>query len=175
MPESRRGAAFAVRATTGILAAALAADATVFAMRALTAGKRAYVTKITAGFACTVAFTAGSQQLFVADRFTTATPTGGTAYTPHKKASGMAASVVTDARASTTAALTVTSVVFEGNRIPLLSMGSPAVASDRHVVHDFSDDPIVLATNEGLCIRNAIVWPAAGTGIFHGSVEWYER
>lgn len=170
----RQANAYAVRATTGILGAALAAGATVFAMRNITGTKKVYITRVVVGFHATVAFTAAAQQLFVGERFSAATPTGGTAYTPAKRATTMATSMVTDARASTTAALTTTSVVFEGAQIPLLSCASPAVSTDRSLIHVF-DQPIVLASGEGWAIRNVVVWPAAGTGILHGSVEWYER
>ena len=65
----------------------------------LSRGSRA---SVVAAFGCTVAFTAGSQLLFALERFSVATPTGGTQYTPMKHSSGSPASAVTDCRASTT-------------------------------------------------------------------------
>jgi hypothetical protein len=166
---------FSVRAATGVLGATLAAGATVFAMRNGTT-KTVYITRIQASFAATVAFTAASQQLWVAERFTAATPSGGTAYTPARHRAAGPASAIADARAATTGALTVTSVVFEGNQIPLLGTASPAVSTTHNgEVIDFSNDPIVLAVNEGLAIRNVVVWPAAGTGPLTALVSWYEK
>lgn len=137
-----------------------------------------YVTRVDASFAATVAFTAASQQLFVIERFNTATPSGGTAYTAmrHSSAGGQLSTNVVDARASTTAALTVTSVVFEGNQIPILGTASPAVSTTHMGIPLFlAEDPIILLPGEGLAIRNVVVWPAAGTGVLTALVSWTER
>lgn len=165
-----------VRATTGVLGATLAAGSTVFAMRHAAAPTRdVYVTGIQAQFAATVAFTTASQQLFALERFSTATPSGGTAYTGMKHDTGSAASGLGDIRAATTAALTVTSVVFDGNTVPLLGTASPVVSSTIVGPYlDFSQSPIRLRAGEGLCIRNIVLWPAAGTGVLTASVTWYE-
>jgi len=161
-----------VRAATGVLGAALAAGGTVFAMRNGST-RRVFVTRITAAFSATVAFTAASQQLFVVERFTAATPTGGTAYTPMPHGSH-GASQIADARASTTAALTTAAVVFAGAQIPILGAASPAVSTNVAGGLDLSDDPITLGFDEGLCIRNAVVWPVAGTGSLTAVVSWFE-
>lgn len=166
---------YTVRAATGVLGATLAAGATLFSMRNPSATTRnVYITNIAASFGCTVAFTTASQQLYVAERFTTATPSGGQAYTAMEHDVASPATQVTDIRASTTGALTVTSVVFEGNQVPLLGTASPLVSTVADGGLDLRDNPIVLRAGEGLCLRNVVVWPAAGTGVLTASVTWYE-
>jgi len=167
---------YSVRAATGVLGAALAAGATLFSMRQAAAPtKSIYITGIDVQFACTVAFTTASQQLFVIERFSTATPSGGTAYTPLRHSTSYPASEAVDIRASTTAALTVTSVVFEGFQVPILGAASPLVSSTVGASFDLREGPIRLQANEGLCIRNVVVWPAAGTGVLTAQIRWNER
>lgn len=123
----------------------------------------------------------------------TASHTGGTALTPSgnnaKMRASMGASLVTDVRISTTAALTNGTETFDafpfaqsirkGNRV------NPAAATEEVVMPttdgmdlDFSmgdgDHPIALAQNEGIIVRNRTVWPAAGTGILSVLIAWAE-
>ena len=94
---------------------------------------------------------------------------------PDEALDDQATSSVTDCRASTTAALTVTSVVFEGNQIPLFGFASRQCRSTTRPVPDYNNDPIRLATGEGLAIRNVVIWPAAGTGVLTAMVSWVDR
>lgn len=175
-PYPRDSRFYTVDASTGILAAALAADTTLFSMRQAAAPtKTIYITGIRVSFACTVAFTAGSQIKFVYERFSTATPSGGTARTPIRHLNTDPASEAADIRAATTGALTVTSVVFEGRQVPILGLASPLVSTVQFQPAPLPLNPIKLAANEGFCIKNALVWPVAGTGVLTCSVEWEER
>jgi hypothetical protein len=173
--ESYDANAYSARATTGVLGATLAAGSVVFSM--YNGGtKTAYVDRIVVGFGVTVTFTAASQLLFAFERLSVAAPTGGTAYTPMKHSTTQAASTITDVRASTTTALSTTGVTFEGNQIPMCGFGSPAAGLNNPLTYfDFNDDPIRLAPTEGLCFRNLILWPAAGTGVITGMVSWADR
>lgn len=166
---------FSVRATTGTLAATLAADSAVFAMRhSTTADTRVYIHRILTQFAPDVDFTAAGDVLFQAVRFDSATHTGGTAYgaVAHNNDSSTG---LTDIRAATTAALTDTSVVYADDHISLLAAGTPKTGT---VYHGFDlileRDPIVLDAGEGLAIRNMLTWPAAGSGTLAALVSWTE-
>jgi hypothetical protein len=193
---------YRIQATTGILAAALAAGTGtaghVFACRWGDATRLAVITKLKTRFLPLTPFTAAtltdhtSFDAFVLRAYT-ASHTTGTALTPtgnnNKMRTSMGTSLMTDLRISTTAALTAGTHTFDafpfaqtlrkGNRV------NPAAATEETIQPttdgmdlDFSmadgDHPIVLAQNEGICIRNRTVWPAAGTGILTILLAWAE-
>lgn len=166
---------FSVRATTGTLAATLAADSAVFAMRhATTADTKVYIHRIQTQFAPDVDFTAAGDVLFQAVRFDDATHTGGTAYGAVSHG-GTSTSAVGDIRASTTAALTDTSVTYADDFISLLAAGTPATGTVYHGFDlIFERDPLVLVAGEGLAIVNMLTWPAAGSGTLAAVVSWTE-
>lgn len=173
------GGMYAVRATSGVLAAALAVNAPVFGMRQNAAPVRnIFINRIDMSFGCTVAFTTGSQVGFYMERFSVANLAGGTAYTPIRYDTGFPASEAQDIRASTTAALTSAGVTFEGFQVPMMSFASPLLGQmvGPFTVLDSSETgPFRLRAGEGLCIRNLVVWPAAGTGVLLCRVVWEER
>jgi hypothetical protein len=109
-------------------------------------------------------------------RFSTATPSGGTALTAIKKRSADGASSIADARYLDTG-LTVTSVVFETDAIVL---GLPGTATGICVPFNIPLEipgqkygTFDLAVNEGLCIR---LKTAAIVGQeLSGFIQWDER
>lgn len=154
--------------------AAIAAASTVWTVRNGTTYPM-YITRIylEVGFDGTPA---ASTQYYELRRFTTATPSGETALTAIKKKSSYGASTIADARETdsvSSAALTVTSVVFE---TAFAVLANPRQNGATNILRlefvPWSGNPFVLAVNEGLCIQiiNASV---IGDSIA-GTVEWYE-
>lgn len=159
---------------TGILAATLGVG-DVFAMRNL-GTKTVYVHRLEFHFACTVAFTAAAKLQFRWVRFSAATHTAGTAGAVFKRRTGADASGVTDVRSSATALLGGAGVVTDTGQLSVINLASPAAGQFiGPIVNDLYRDPVRLAPNEGLLLRNQLAWPAAGTGIVGGSVGWFER
>jgi hypothetical protein len=179
---------------SGILPAALAANAVVFSARWGDATRFAIITSFRTRFLPEILFTGGtltdhtSFDLFIGRTFT-ASHTGGTAITPSKMRASMGATLFTDIRIASTAALGGGGVVLDafpiaqslrkGNRV------NPAAATEE-VIQPSSDGlninmsvsdgeyPIVLAQSEGLVLRNRTVWPAAGTGLLLVEMAWAE-
>lgn len=101
-------------------------------------------------------------------RFSTATPTGGTAETVIKLNNSNAATQVTDVRFLDTG-LTTTGVVFEN---PFSIIGIPA--TDGAIVqYKKETTPLILAPGEGFCIRLNVA-AVIGQGI-SGEIAWSER
>lgn len=160
---------------TAVVAAALATDTNLMTAR-FSAGssRKAYVTKYrfvmtpaTLGAAAGVAGQIGLQ------RFTTATPTGGTARTPNEQHEAEAtATDMTDIRDSN-AALTVTSVVF-GNElartvVPLFV----ANAGGFEWIYE-PNYPTVLVPGDGITLRTRVALAATQTWVFAWTMHWYE-
>jgi hypothetical protein len=171
---------------TGTIAAAIAANATTFAMRLdPAAGTRlAYITEVRLQFTTIVAFTvpitAGRRLgLF---RGSGAATSGGTSIaTGVLMDSGIGSAsefnVATggDIRIATTAALTVTGITYETDPIAtmnLVHVGAAGGFSD--VTFDFSDTPLVLQPGQLLGVRNIPAMDAAGTWTLGVNVSWYE-
>jgi hypothetical protein len=193
---------YRIHTMTGTLAATLAAGTGtaghVFAFRWGDATRLCVITKFRTRFLPLTLFTAAtltdhtSFDAFIVRSYTashasgtTLTPTGNNA----KMRTSMGTSLVTDARISTTAALTAGTHTFDafpfaqslrkGNRV------NPVAATEEVIMptmdgmdmdYDMGagDHPIVLAQNEGIVIRNRTVWPAAGTGILSVLICWAE-
>lgn len=155
-----------------VIPTTLTAATTYFTMRNL-GTKRAFIRKIELkmGFSGTVA---ASRSLFEIERFSTATPTAGTALTALKKDNTYAASSVTDIRYAP-GGLTTTSVVFEApfHLTGITNQLTVDHSQDMEYVGDGEIGKLVLAVNEGLCIRanTAIVLGA----YLIGSITWDER
>lgn len=193
---------YRMQAVTGTLAAALAAGTAsaghVFAFRWGDATRICVVTKFKTRFLPLTPFTAAtltdhtSFDAFICRSYT-ASHAGGTALTPtsnnQKMRTSMGASLLTDARISTTAALTNGTETFDaqafaqslrkGNRVNPTAATEEVImptvdALDLDLDMSSGDHPIVLAQNEGIVVRNRTVWPAAGTGILSVSIAWAE-
>lgn len=159
--------------TSAIVAAALAANTTLMAMRN-GATKTVYINRLRLSFTPatvgTSALVAGS---IAWQRFTTATPTLGTARTVAKKRTSYATSTIADVRDSN-AALTVTGVVFSDIfaeiKIPLMTTGGLLICD----LHLDDNDPIILQANEGICLRTTVACPATQTWQYSYAIEWHE-
>lgn len=154
------------------MSAAVAVDSLVWSMRN-GSSKTIYIDEIQllTGFDGTVA---ASVSRFGLVRFSGANPTGGTAMTPVKHASAMAASTVQDAQYDGTAALTVTGITFEsywaiaGSQRQVNSTNNLTIRAD-----SFSRRGVFeLASNEGLGIRLQVAAVIGDHCIGH--VKWRE-
>jgi len=161
---------------SGVVAAALAASTTLMSMRhGAAATTKVYISRLKFSInAATVGASAGVPGQIAWQRFTTATPSGGTARTPARKdASTGAATQVADVR-DNNAALTVTSVVFTDlfvfHPIPNYTVG----ASNEYVTDLDEDEYIVLAAGDGICLRTQVAAPATMTWTFTYGVHWHE-
>lgn len=190
---SRRIAQCSGNWTTGIMAAALAADAAIASMRvgptqtvdASHPGIKAWVTGLEVKVYNTVAWTAVQQFGLYLSKFSAAAMAGGTAKDPLRH-QGTGASMpdsvcktggtfAGDFRRSDTAALTVAGVTIDPVKIPIYGWGAlvgPTEYPERDV--DLRDNPIRLDVGEGLALFNQIVWPAAGTAVIQCTVFWDE-
>lgn len=189
---------YGVSSATGTLAAALAASAVVFSARWGDGTRLCALQSLRSRFLPLTPFTAAtltdhtSFDAYIGRSFS-ASHTGGTALTPTgnnaKRRTSMGASLFTDIRLATTAALaggTVTLDAFpfaqsirKGNRV------NPAAATEETIQPTYDglnwspdvcngEHPIILAQNEGIVLRNRTVWPAAGTGILIVEMNWAE-
>lgn len=162
--------------TSAVVAATLAANTTLASLRMSTnARARAYITKVrvvigvaTLGAAATIPGTLGLQ------RFSFATPTGGTARVVNKLGEFLGSgSDMTDVRDSN-AALTVTNVSFgsvvASSIVPIFVGGGPMWYE--WIVEPPA--PIVLAAGDGLALRTQVVMPATQTWMYSYTVHWYE-
>lgn len=150
--------------------AATAANATVWAMRnAAASTKNVVIERIYLMMSFDTATPIGRALLrYDIERFTTATPTAGSAITVVLMDSQQAATQVTDVRFIDTG-LTTTSVVFG---TPIATIGCPATdATSNHYCRE--NVGIRLAPGEGLAIRLNVV-AVAGQGLT-GEIVWSEK
>lgn len=158
------------------IAASLASDTTLMSAR-FSAGstRKAYIYRVRiAMILCTAGAAGGVPSVLGLQRFSAATPTGGTARTPQQYGPTKgSATDMTDVR-DNNAALTVTSVVF-GQEVAwsLVPNGSTNVAPLEWIVEP--DSPIELAAGDGLCLRTRQAGPATATWFFTYSMHWGER
>lgn len=174
-------------AVTGV-AAATATAGHVFAFRWGSSASVALIHRVTARWITIAGFTTAQEVGLDLIRATaySASHTGGTAVVlaaPNlKKRQSHAASVLTDARGPTTAALTAGTHTLDGQ--PMAFAGASELATGAAVqktpfLLDFNCDislggPLELATNEGFIIRNVIAMGAAGTARLSIEVDWTE-
>jgi len=187
---------YRIAATSGTIAAALAAGGQLFYLRWTDATRFFVLHKFQARFQALTAFTAATLVDFGFDLFkATAVSAGGGgtdlgALVKTKMRTTMGASLLDTAglmRIATTAALTAITTL-DATAIAQ-SLGdqqrvNPAAATEEQRVNDptlsyvadlgAGEYPLVLAQNEGLVFRNRTVWPAAGTGIIQIEMAWSE-
>lgn len=178
---------FSVAGTSGIVGAALAANASIFAMRNdPTSPRRVFVERVRLQYTCLVAFTTpltAGRRLGLY-RGNGAAASGGTALTPFRKASSVGnvsevdVSNGGDARISTTAALTVTGITFETPLIAemhLSHVGAAGAFFEQLFEFNPSDSaPLVLEPGQLLAVRAPVVFDAAGTWQLGVRVDWHE-
>ena len=162
---------------TSVVAAALAANTPLMSMRlAPTSTRKAYITRIRVSTSpATLGAAAGVAGVLGLQRFTTATPTGGTPRTAAKKnALHPSASDMTDIRDSN-AALTVTGVVF--GDVVGTSIMPLAVANSIPFewVWEPGDMPLVLAPGDGVALRTQVQMAATQTWVYTWTAHWYEQ
>jgi len=183
-----RGTGFGVAGVTGTIAAALAANSSIFAMRLdPSSPNRAFIDRIRMQWTTIVAFTtpltAGRRLgLF---RGSGAATSGGTAIaTAVRKHTAFGATSEFDAanggdiRIAATAALTVTGITYETDPIALVTASHVGAAGGFfEALLEFSaseSSEIVLEPGQLLAIRNPVAMDAAGTWQLSVQVQWRE-
>lgn len=187
---------YRLSAVSGILAATLAASSQVFYVRWTDATRFLVLLYLRLQFQTLTLFTAAQQVDFGFDLHkvtAVSAGAGGTdlgASVKSKMRASMAASLLDTAglvRISTTAALTALTTL---DALPIAqSLGdmqrmNPAAATEEQRVNDptliyrpdvaSGEYPLTLSQNEGFCLRNRTVWPAAGTGMIQVEMAWAE-
>ena len=188
--------AYRIAAATGIIGAALAANAQLFYVRWTDPTRFFVLHQFRARFQALTLFTAATLTDFGFDLIRASSVSaggGGTdlgALVKTRMRSTMGPSLLDAAglmRISTTAALTAITTL---DATPIAqSVGdpqrvNPVAATEEQRVNDpkleyiarmaDGEYPLTLAANEGIVFRNRGVWPAAGTGIFSVEMSWSE-
>jgi hypothetical protein len=181
-----RGVAFCATGVTGTMAAALAGNSTVFAMR-IDPGSSvlAYIERIRIMYTTIVTYTTpitASRRLALF-RGSGAATSGGTALVPVQKNTTLATSECLianggDIRISTTGTLTVTGITYETDPIRTMSLVHVGTAGNYveslFEFHAGECAPVVLQPGQLLAIRNPAAMDAAGTWQMAINVDWYE-
>jgi hypothetical protein len=172
------GGAFVVTGgPSAVCAAALAANTPLATLRhGAAATTKVYITRLRVTInPATVGASAGVPGQIAWQKFTTATPSGGTARTPARKDSSSGSGTqVADVRDSN-AALTVTSVVFTDieviHPIPNFTQGG-----SMEFVTDLDEDEwIVLAAGDGIALRTQVAAPATQTWTYTYTIHYLEK
>lgn len=180
---------YSLSSVTGTLAAALAANSSVFAMRVDPgSAKNAWVRRVYIAYTTIVAYTTAvtAGRRLALYRGSGAAASGGTALSTAVIAKDSTASnseVQTseggDARISTTGALTVTGITFEANEFATVSLthvGAAGAFVEREWLwDDRAEHPLVLRAGQLLALRNPVAMDAAGTWQVSLTVDWCEN
>lgn len=184
---------FGFSATTGLLNQVAAGSSTaghIFALRGTSGTTLILIRKLTLSWQTITAFATGQQiglQAFIARSFTAA-GSGGTAITASgaggfKRRASLATSVITDARISTTGALTAGTMTLDAQ--PILELNGfsqtgaapavmPVITTSLDLMRG-STYPLVLSANEGLIVRNTVALVGvAGTAVATVNIIWDE-
>jgi len=181
-----RGVAFSTTGVTGTMAAALAGNSTVFAMRLDPSSPvLAYIERIRIMYTTIVSYTTpitASRRLALF-RGTGAAASGSTALVPVQKSTTSASSEFLlanggDIRISATAGLTVTGITYETDPIRTMTLSHVGSAGNyAETLFEFHASecaPIVLQPGQLLAIRNPAAMDAAGTWQMAVNVDWHE-
>ena len=183
-----RGNGFCLSSATGTMAATLAANATVFAMRLDTGtGARAFIDRVRWQFTTIAAFTTPitAGRALVLSRGAGANTTGGTALPviPKKLStsttSEFGASDGGDCRIATTAALGVAGVTIEAEPIRMTALAHVGAAGAHYeTIWEFATSestPVVIEPGQLLMIRNGPnAMGAGGTWQLAVNIDWHE-
>jgi hypothetical protein len=186
VPRSSRN--FSLGASTGTMAAGLAAGAPFFAMRlSPTAGAiQAYIERVRIQFTTIVAFTTPvtAGRRIALYRGSTAAASGGTAIAdftqkdPGSSASQCAAGQGGDVRIATTATLTATGILWETTPIREMTLSHVGASGGFFdCLMEFAateSAPIILQPGQLLGIRPVATFDAAGTWQASINVDWHE-
>lgn len=181
--------AYRLQAGTGLFAGVAAASATaghVFAFRWAQAGKFAVIERIVAKWRTIAGFTAAQEvglDLAVVRGYAAA-HTGGTgialAADAYKKRTIHGTSNVGDVRIGTTAALSapngllVSPLGADGFAELAAGVTTPKGSFNVEFAPEFPTYPLVLASGEGLIVRNLVAMGAGGTARVYVEVDWRE-
>lgn len=181
-----RGLQYTTAGITGTIAAALAANSTVFAMR-MDPGATlvAFVERIRLQYTTIVAYTtaiSAARRLHILRSTNSGfAPSGGTALVPVAKHSTFAPSEFGAAAGgftaiATTGSLTMTSLTFDtANSFGVCSLAHlGAAGAYGECIFDFSDDPIMLTAGQTLAIQNPAAMDAAGTWQLSVAIDHHE-
>lgn len=177
------GACYSVSGTTGTIAAALAANSSVFAMRLDPgAAVKVYLHRLRMQYTTITAYTtpvtAGRRLALF--RGSLAAASAGTALAAVAHATTDPASEVNaaqggDVRIATTGALTVTGITFEADPLVMWTLSHVGAAGGfSEVVVERPDEPIVLQPGQLLAVRNPAAMDAAGTWTLAVTAIWSE-
>jgi hypothetical protein len=162
--------------TSAVVAASVSAGADLATMR-FSAGstRKCYIKELSCRiYVATVGTSALVAGALGWRRFTTATPSGGTARTPNEMYEALTtATDMTDCR-DNNSALTVTSVVFGTTvcRMPVpLFISGGAMWTQWNELFDY---PLVLGAGDGLSLQVIVATPATQTWQFTWCAKWYE-
>lgn len=180
-----RGVGFGVMATSGTIAAALAANSSLFAMRLDPSSSRnAFIDRIRLEFVCIAAYTVpitAGRRLALFRGTSTGNATGGTALSPVAKhmtadTSEFLTANGGDVRIATTGALTITPYTYETQALREFSLVHVGTAGAfREEVWEFnSSQQIQLDAGQVLAVRNPLVMDAGGTWQLSVGVDWHE-
>lgn len=171
------GALYCASGATGTMAAALAADAPVYALHSVAANtRRVRILTVALEYTTIVAFTVpvtAGRKLVLGKG--TGTSAGGSAVAAPvtKRSAGEATSTADVSRIATTATLTGMTPTAVYDEMTLVSVG--AAGAEKDVIFDFSDFPIELAAGESFLISNGpAAMDAAGTWQLGVTVTWAE-
>jgi hypothetical protein len=172
------GGAFSVTGgPSTAVAATLAASTTLMSLRhGAAATSNLYMTRLRVMFApSTVGASATIPGQIAWQRFTTATPTTGTARTPARcDLSTGSGTQVADVRDSASA-LTVTSVVFgdvlASANVPVFTTGM----AYEWIVDLDEDEFYRLTAGDGICLRTQVVMPATQTWVYSYTIHYLEK
>lgn len=178
---------YSVSAVTGTIAAALAANSTVFAARLDPgASLKTYITRVTLIWTTLVTFTVPITvgRRLALFRGSGAAPTAGTSITTAFKkdnsdtTSEMQVSGGGDLRISTTTGLTISGITYESPEFATMSLIEVGTAGNTKT-QTFEFDsaaggPIVLQPGELIAVRNPQAMDAAGTWQLAVNMDWYE-
>jgi len=188
------GGGYKLGATSGTMAAALAANAEIFQFRYVTAASRlglVYKVSISAGANLAATVAAILSLKMTAARAWTAAGTGGTRLTltgnNAKLRTSYATTEVNDAGVSTTAGLTAGTKTLDtmdlggiafGIGTGAITVSLPLIILPKTALFDADGEgqhPLVLANQEGFVVRNgAVAFPATMTWNFTVEVLWLE-
>lgn len=179
---------FGVAEATGTIAAALAINSTIFAMRLSPVSPvLAFIERIRIQYTTIVAYTTpvtAGRRLGVYLGTSSASPSGGTAIATVGKKDRTApdsqfeAAQGGDARISTTGALTVTGSTFDTNAMALMSLvhvgAAGAFVEEVFEFNASESAPLILQPGNVIAIRNPQAMDAAGTWQATVRVDWHE-
>ena len=174
---------------TGTMAAALAANSTVFILyNAFNATRNIHITSFSVQFVTIAAFTApvtaGRRLELYRGLYGTTAPTGGTAVLIAQKLSNGSVSKADPANGgacqiSSTGTLTTTGLTFETSSMGTMTLTSAGAAGAyRERLFDWTgsnEQAIELLPGESISIRNPIAMDAGGTWNIAITVNWYEE